>query len=78
VPHGERVAVAYLDELEHPRTVAITAAVALAVSWVVAVRRPVPGWESRLTEWINDVPSALASALQPVMQMGTLGGPIVG
>ena len=71
------MAVAYLDEFEHPRAVAVTAAVALAVSWVIAVRRPVPGWELRLTEWINDAPSALASALQPVMQMGTLGGPIV-
>ena len=71
------MAVAYLDELEHPRAIAIIAAMALVVSWVVAVQRPVPGWELRLTEWINDAPRALASALQPVMQMGTLGGPIV-
>ena len=69
--------VAYLDELEHPTAVAVTAAVTLAVSWIVAVRRPVPVWELRLTEWINDAPSALASASYPVMQMGTLGGPIV-
>lgn len=71
------MAVAYLDELEHPRAVAVTAAVALVVSWVIAAQRPVPGWELRLTEWINDAPSTLASALQPVMQLGTLGGPIV-
>jgi membrane-associated phospholipid phosphatase len=71
------VPVAYLDELEHPTAVAVTAAVTLAVSWIVAVRRPVPVWELRLTEWINGAPSALASASYPVMQMGTLGGPIV-
>ena len=69
--------VAYLDELEHPAAIAVTAAVTLAVSWIVAVRRPVPVWELRLTEWINGAPSALTTALYPVMQMGTLGGPIL-
>ena len=49
--------VAYLDELEHPTAIAVTAAVTLAVSWIVAVRRPVPVWELRLTEWINDAPA---------------------
>jgi undecaprenyl-diphosphatase len=43
----------------------------------VAVNRPIPGWELWLTEWINDVPDAVGSALYPVMQLGTLGGPLV-
>jgi undecaprenyl-diphosphatase len=43
----------------------------------VAVQRPLPAWELRLTEWINDVPDWVASALYPVMQMGTFAGPII-
>ncbi len=46
-------------------------------SYVVAIRKPVPSWELRLTEWINDAPEAAANVLYPVMQFGTLGGPIV-
>ena len=49
----------------------------LAASYAVAIRRPLPSWELRLTEAINDVPDAVGSALYPVMQLGTLGGPIV-
>jgi len=30
-----------------------------------------------LTEWINDVPDAVATVLYPIMQAGTLGGPII-
>jgi undecaprenyl-diphosphatase len=36
----------------------------------------VPQWELTLTEWINDVPGVVATVLYPVMQAGTLGGPI--
>jgi undecaprenyl-diphosphatase len=46
-------------------------------SYVVAVQRPVPSWELRLTERINDVPDWVGSALYPVMQMGTFAGPII-
>lgn len=63
--------------LKHPAAVAITSAVALAGSYAVAVQRPVPSWELSLTEWINDAPDALATALYPIMQLGTLGGPIL-
>jgi undecaprenyl-diphosphatase len=37
----------------------------------------VPQRELRLTEWINDAPDAVATALYPIMQAGTLGGPLV-
>lgn len=71
------MAAAYLDEIEHPRAIAGTAAVTLAVAWVIALQRPVPVWEARLTEWINDAPRAVGSALYPVMQLGSLGGPVL-
>ncbi len=60
----------------HPGAIAAGAGVAIAASYAVAVQRPVPSWELRLTEWINDVPEVVADALYPVMQLGTLGGPI--
>jgi len=43
----------------------------------VAIRDPVPTWELNLTEWINDAPDATATVLYPVMQAGTVGGPVV-
>ena len=49
----------------------------LVGSYLVAVQDPVPAWELRFTEWINDAPDAAASLLFPVMQFGTLAGPIV-
>jgi undecaprenyl-diphosphatase len=67
----------YLDELSRPLVVAGIALGGLAVSYAVAVQRPVPVWELRLTEAINDLPDWAASALYPAMQMGTLAGPIV-
>lgn len=57
--------------------VSIVATVALAASYGIAAQTPVPDWELRLTEWINDGPDAAASVLYPIMQAGTLGGPIV-
>ena len=63
--------------IDYPMGVAITSAVALAGSYAVAVQRPVPDWELRLTEWINDVPDAVATVLYPIMQLGTLAGPII-
>ncbi len=67
----------YLDEFARPGAIALTATVALAMSYLVAIKRPVPGWELRLTDWINGAPDTLASVLYPVMQLGTLGGPLV-
>ena len=63
--------------LEHPGAVAVAAGAGLLASYVVAVQVPVPQWELRLTEWINDAPDAAATVLYPIMQAGTLGGPIV-
>ncbi|MFA5886044.1 MAG: phosphatase PAP2 family protein [Acidimicrobiia bacterium] len=63
--------------LAHPGIVASLAAVALALSWLVARRRPIPGWEIDATRWINDAPAWVAHALWPVMQLGTLWAPIV-
>jgi undecaprenyl-diphosphatase len=67
----------YLAEFRRPLVIAGIAAVGLASSYVVAVQRPLPTWELRLTEWINDVPDWVGSALYPVMQMGTFAGPII-
>jgi membrane-associated phospholipid phosphatase len=67
----------YLDEFAHPRAIAATSFVGLAASYAAAIRRPLPFWELRLTDAINDVPNAVGSALYPAMQLGTLGGPIV-
>ena len=67
----------YLDELERPGAIAGTAVVTLAVSWIIALRRPVPVWELRLTEWIERRATRLGSALLPVMQLGTLAAPVL-
>lgn len=58
-------------------TAAGVCVVGLAGSYAIAVRRPVPTWELRLTEWINEVPDAAATVLYPIMQFGTLGGPLI-
>jgi membrane-associated phospholipid phosphatase len=61
----------------HPAPIAAVASAGLLASYVVAVQDAVPDWELRLTEWINDAPDAVATLLYPIMQAGTLGGPIV-
>ncbi len=63
--------------LKAPGILAGIAGAGLGASYVVATRDPIPEWELRLTEWINDAPDSLATVLYPVMQAGTLGGPIV-
>lgn len=63
--------------IAHPAWVAVGAVGALVVSYAVAIRRPVPRWELRLTERINDVPEWGADVLYPIMQLGTLAGPVV-
>jgi undecaprenyl-diphosphatase len=67
----------YLDEFRRPLVVAAVAAIGLVSSYAVAIQRPLPDWELRLTERINDVPDWVGSALYPVMQMGTLAAPII-
>ena len=49
----------------------------LAVTMVVATRRPLPGWELDLTEWINGAPDRTADALWPVMQIVRAWAPLV-
>lgn len=71
-PPGSR-----LGSLPHRRAAAVVSGVALAGSYVLSLQDPVPGWELDLTEAINDVPDVVADVLYPVMQLGTLGGPIV-
>jgi len=63
--------------LQHHGVIAVAAAIGLGASYLVAVREPVPSWELSLTEWINDAPDAVATVLYPVMQFGTLGGPVL-
>jgi membrane-associated phospholipid phosphatase len=65
-----------LGGFRHPFGIVSVAGVGLAASYAIAVQRPVPDGELRLTEWINDVPDAVGSVLYPIMQAGTLGGPI--
>lgn len=67
----------YIDELEHPEAIAIGAAIGFAVSYLVALQTTVPTWEIRLTEWINGVPDAVGTLTYPVMQLGTLAGPLI-
>ena len=62
--------------LQRPGLVAAGAGAGLVASYLVARALPVPQWELTLTEWINDVPDVVATTLYPVMQAGTLGGPI--
>ncbi len=66
-----------MQVLQHRGAIAVAAAIGLVASYLVAVREPVPSWELSLTEWINDAPDAVATVLYPVMQFGTLGGPVL-
>ena len=54
-----------------------TALVGLVASTLVAIQRPVAGWELAATDWVVNSPDALANTTYPIMQLGTLGGPIV-
>jgi undecaprenyl-diphosphatase len=67
----------YIDQFRRPLVVAGVAAVGLISSYAVAVQRPLPDWELRLTEAINDVPDWVGSMMYPVMQLGTFAGPII-
>lgn len=58
-------------------TTLLVAAALLLVGWVVALQDPVPGWELRLTEDVNEAPGRVADGLWPVMQLGTVGGAAV-
>ncbi len=66
-----------LGGLAHPIGYAIGATVGLALSYLIAIQDTVPGWELDLTEWINNAPEAFATVLYPVMQFGTLLGPVL-
>jgi undecaprenyl-diphosphatase len=67
----------YIAELRRPLLIAGIAGAGLVSSYFVAVQRPLPSRELRLTEFINDVPEWVASAVYPVMQLGTFAGPII-
>jgi membrane-associated phospholipid phosphatase len=56
---------------------ATAAVVGLLASWMLALQRPVPGWELDLTRTINDVPDLVAAALYPIMQLGTVLAPFL-
>ena len=61
----------------YPGWYAVLAAVALFLSLIVALQSSVPGWELSLTEWINGAPDSVATALYPLMQLGTLAAPLL-
>lgn len=66
-----------LGGFRHPSLVVGAAVIGLATSYLVAIRTPVPSWELSLTEWINDAPDNVATMLYPIMQFGTLAGPLL-
>ena len=55
----------------------MAAVVAFGLSAVVAVQDPVPAWELELTDLINGVNDAVGTLTYPIMQLGTLGGPLL-
>lgn len=71
-PAGNR-----LLRLQRPGVIAATAVTGLVTSYAVAIQDPIPAWELDLTLWLNDAPDLFAGLLYPVMQLGTLGGPVV-
>ncbi|HUW01522.1 MAG TPA: phosphatase PAP2 family protein [Acidimicrobiales bacterium] len=66
-----------LHSFRRPGATAATAAAGLVTSYAIAVRDPLPAWELDLTEWVNNAPDMVAQLLYPIMQFGTLGGPIL-
>jgi len=59
------------------RWFATAAVVALGVSAAVAVQDPVPRWEVDLTDLINGVDDSIGTVTYPIMQLGTLAGPLL-
>lgn len=66
-----------LPAFPHVGAVVGVAVAGLGLSYAVAAQDPVPSWELDLTVRVNDVPDGVATILYPVMQLGTLGGPIL-
>jgi len=66
-----------LGSLRRPGVIAATALTGLVTSYAVAIQDPIPAWELELTRWINDAPDLVAQLLYPIMQLGTLAGPIL-
>jgi glycosyltransferase 2 family protein len=64
------------EEIKHPVACAILAVLGFGLALLAAVRDPVPGWELRVTEWLNGAPDAVADVLYPTMQLGTLAAPL--
>jgi len=66
-----------LDSFRRPGVIAATAVTGLVTSYAIAIQDPVPAWELDVTRWVNDAPDLVARLLYPIMQFGTLGGPIL-
>ncbi len=65
------------EPLGHRGLTAAASAAGIAASYYTARQRPLPAAELDLTETINSVPDALATALWPVMQLGNVFGPVI-
>lgn len=61
---------------DHPWRIAVGAVTVLAGASFVASQRPLPARELNLTVWLNHAPDWGATALYPVMQLGTIIAPI--
>lgn len=49
----------------------------LTVGWLIALADPIPAWEEELFREVNDSPSWVSSLGWPLMQVGSLVGPII-
>jgi undecaprenyl-diphosphatase len=61
---------------DHPWRITIGATAVLAGASAVASQRPLPQHELDLTVWLNHAPDWVATALYPVMQLGTIIAPV--
>ncbi|MCP4343153.1 MAG: phosphatase PAP2 family protein, partial [Desulfobulbaceae bacterium] len=49
----------------------------LTVSWIIALADPIPAWEEELFREVNDSPTWVSSVGWPLMQAGSLAGPVI-
>jgi len=76
-PHRAPVPPAPRRTLAHPWIVATVALLGFVATTIVARRRPLPAVEVDVNRTFNDAPAWVAHGLWPVMQLGTLWGPLV-
>ncbi|MSO87636.1 MAG: phosphatase PAP2 family protein [Acidimicrobiia bacterium] len=76
-PTSPRVDALFVQPFAHPVAISAMAGVGLVVSYLVAARDPIASWEIEVTRWLNQAPPLVAEGLWPVMQLGSLVGPVM-